>query len=267
MLNDQSIKGLYTELFVQKEFTRYGFHVSVPLFNAAKYDMIVDTGAQLLKIQVKKSRQKGAQFYFPCYVVNGAAAHRNIKKTYNSNDIDYFATIWNNEMYLIPVDECSSEKSISIGDPTYLAKNVLFAYQKILSDEEYYAQEGNSTRYCLDCGAVISSKSESGRCIGCANKISKIQLMERQLGKEKAKEVLQKYQSGEIILGNGLTANGKNYPTRAELKELIRNKPFTQIGVMFGVSDNAIRKWCDSYGLPRKKSEINKYTEEEWKNK
>lgn len=53
-------------------------------------------------------------------------------------------------------------------------------------------------------------------------------------------------------------------PSREELKQLIRTKPFTQIGKMYGVSDNAIRKWCDFEKLPRKKNEINKYTDEEW---
>lgn len=55
-------------------------------------------------------------------------------------------------------------------------------------------------------------------------------------------------------------------PLREELKDLIRNYPFTQLGKKFGVSDNAIRKWCDSYSLPRKSSEIKKYSDEEWKN-
>lgn len=53
-------------------------------------------------------------------------------------------------------------------------------------------------------------------------------------------------------------------PSREELKQLIRTKPFTQIGKIYGVSDNAIRKWCDFEKLPRKKNEINKYTDEEW---
>ena len=52
--------------------------------------------------------------------------------------------------------------------------------------------------------------------------------------------------------------------TREELKRLIRNTSFTRIGEQFGVSDNAIRKWCDSYNLPRKVSDIKKYTNEEW---
>lgn len=52
--------------------------------------------------------------------------------------------------------------------------------------------------------------------------------------------------------------------SREELKNLIRIKPFTQIGKQFNVSDNAIRKWCDKYNLPRTKKEINSYSDEEW---
>lgn len=57
----------------------------------------------------------------------------------------------------------------------------------------------------------------------------------------------------------------KDIPSRDELKELIRTTPFTTIGEKYGRTDNAIRKWCDSYSLPRKKSDINKLTDEEWK--
>ena len=53
-------------------------------------------------------------------------------------------------------------------------------------------------------------------------------------------------------------------PSREELKELIRTKPFTQIGKQFGVGDNSIRKWCDTEHLPRTKKEINNYSDEEW---
>lgn len=42
-------------------------------------------------------------------------------------------------------------------------------------------------------------------------------------------------------------------PTREELEELIKTTPFLQIGKMYGVSDNAIRKWADHYGIQWKK--------------
>lgn len=54
-------------------------------------------------------------------------------------------------------------------------------------------------------------------------------------------------------------------PSRDELKNLIREKPFTHIAKDYSVSDNAVRRWCDSYGLPSKKKEINAFSDEEWK--
>lgn len=39
-------------------------------------------------------------------------------------------------------------------------------------------------------------------------------------------------------------------PTKEELEELIRNKTtWTKIGKMFGVSDNAVRKWAKKYNI------------------
>lgn len=56
----------------------------------------------------------------------------------------------------------------------------------------------------------------------------------------------------------------KNRPLREELKQLIRNNSFVQIGRMYGVSDQAIRNWCRLVNLPTKKREIKQYTDQEW---
>ena len=53
-------------------------------------------------------------------------------------------------------------------------------------------------------------------------------------------------------------------PTREELKNLIRTKSFVELGRIYNVSDNAIRKWCKHYNLPSKKSDIKKMSDEEW---
>ena len=53
-------------------------------------------------------------------------------------------------------------------------------------------------------------------------------------------------------------------PDRETLKHLIRTKPFLQIGKLYNVSDNAIRKWCIAENLPSRSKEIKAYTDEEW---
>lgn len=45
-------------------------------------------------------------------------------------------------------------------------------------------------------------------------------------------------------------------PSRDILLEEIANSSFVAVGVKYGVTDNAIRRWCKSYGLPIHKQEI-----------
>lgn len=51
----------------------------------------------------------------------------------------------------------------------------------------------------------------------------------------------------------------KNIPPKENLINLICNYSMCKIGDMFGVSDNAVRKWCKKYGLPFKKKDIEKF--------
>lgn len=97
-------------------------------------------------------------------------------------------------------------------------------------DREYpiRKQKRREKYFCIDCGKEIHYGST--RCLPCEN----------------AHRVKEKPVS------------------REELKQLIRTTPFTTIGKMFGVSDNAIRKWCKSYGLPSKSGDIKKFSNQEW---
>lgn len=52
--------------------------------------------------------------------------------------------------------------------------------------------------------------------------------------------------------------------SRDELKKLIRTTSFIKIGEKFGVTDNAIRKWCDYYNLPRRVKDIKAISDEDW---
>ena len=106
-----------------------------------------------------------------------------------------------------------------------LTKGHKGANSKGREGREKYVSRKN---YCVDCGVEINSTSK--RCKQCESK-------------------------------NRITDKPVS---REELKILIRSLPFTQIAERYKVSDNAIRKWCDKYNLPRKKSDISKYTDQEW---
>lgn len=108
-------------------------------------------------------------------------------------------------------------------------------FQKYFNEEvaerllnELYFVNGKTEYKCKICNKPISRGAE--HCEDCAKLVSR--LVER--------------------------------PTREELKELIRNKSFTEIGSKYKVSDNAIRKWCIQENLPSKKTVIKQLSDEEW---
>lgn len=53
-------------------------------------------------------------------------------------------------------------------------------------------------------------------------------------------------------------------PSREVLKTQIRTMSFIAVGKEYHVTDNSVRKWCDVYNLPRLKSIIDQYSDEEW---
>ena len=119
-------KGKITELEILTLITKLGYSVSIPFGDKDKYDQIWDINGKLLKVQIKTCRWKNDEhtgIIFNCYSVCNGKKHK-----YSKNEIDYFATIWENKCYLIPVEECSSEKtlwfSLKINNPLCcLAKN------------------------------------------------------------------------------------------------------------------------------------------------
>ena len=50
--------------------------------------------------------------------------------------------------------------------------------------------------------------------------------------------------------------SSKNIPLKDELCNLLLNNSMCAIGRMYGVSDNAVRKWCKKYNLPFLKKDI-----------
>lgn len=54
----------------------------------------------------------------------------------------------------------------------------------------------------------------------------------------------------------------KNIPSKQDLEKLIYTTSFVALGKLYGVTDNAVRKWCKKYGLPYKRKDILNYYKE-----
>ncbi len=109
---------------------------------------------------------------------------------------------------------------------------------------DFYGIDWRLKKYCSNCGKEIWKKSATNLCLICYNK---------------------KYRYGNKNFGKRYTTSNKRITVdRDVLKQQIRNQSFLSLGKIYGVSDNAIRKWCKNLNLPYKSTEIKKYTDEEW---
>lgn len=92
--------------------------VSQPLGQDSKYDLIVDVEGKLLRLQVKTSRPASENsIMFNCRTTTSNV--KNCKsRRYSEKEVDYFATYWDGIAYLVPILECSTQKSLHKNTPT-----------------------------------------------------------------------------------------------------------------------------------------------------
>lgn len=139
---------------------------------------------------------------------------------------------WNNKPLIMILDHINgNHRDDRLENLRWVCPNCNYqlettGYKKFRIKKE---QEKN---YCIDCGKEISK--ESIRCNKCSGLAKRIPITDIPI-------------------------------TREQLKNLIRTTPFTKIGQKYNISDNAIRKWCDKFNLPRTKKEIKIYSDEQWK--
>lgn len=102
-------QGKTTELLVATAFIQRGYQVSQPLVSDSRYDFIVDINNKLIRLQVKSSQEKDNGAYIEFATSSSHTnTNRTINHSYTKEEIDYFATIYNGECYVISVNECGS---------------------------------------------------------------------------------------------------------------------------------------------------------------
>ena len=204
-----------------------GYTISLPLNDTQDYDLIVDNGKKLLKVQVKATGQRSEYGYTIVNVASSGGTSGKVYKTVKDTDIDIlFVVTEKQELYEIPIEEVTTEKTLNLGPDRQC-----FRVDNI--DTEYISKIQHTEKeikYCTECGKILGKRNNSGLCVSCTNK--KHRKVER--------------------------------PSREELKNLIRTTPFTTIATQYGVSDKTISKWCKAEGLPSRKKDINSYSNTEW---
>lgn len=117
--------GDINELQCMSSFIKLGYECSVPFGNSAKYDFIVDIDGKLLRIQCKSSRyvpDKKGGVLTNAFCFNTSCTTTNSKKInthlYNASQIDFFATHFLGNTYVIPVTMCKSHtKTLRLSPP------------------------------------------------------------------------------------------------------------------------------------------------------
>ena len=121
-------KGITTEIYVAAYLLSLGYNVSQPFCQDSKYDLIVDVNGKMLRLQVKTSRETGNNsIEFNCRSTT-TNSKSNKSRRYSSNEVDYFATYWNNKAYLVPIEECSTVKRLHLSKPKQLTWSYIEDY-------------------------------------------------------------------------------------------------------------------------------------------
>lgn len=112
-------KGNITEMECILAFMKAGYKVSIPYGEDCKYDLVVDINNKLYRIQCKTSHaltnpEDGFKFKTKSVVITTHGVKEN---HYELNEIDYFATVYEGNCYLVPVGEASHEKTLRFRYP------------------------------------------------------------------------------------------------------------------------------------------------------
>lgn len=115
-------QGNVTEMECMLAFMNLGYQVSIPFGEDSRYDFIADVNNKLYRIQCKHSspiidNNIVTSIHFKTVRQSGNQASHWTRTKYTKEEIDYFATSYEGKCYLVPVDQCSLEKTLRIVPP------------------------------------------------------------------------------------------------------------------------------------------------------
>ena len=98
-----------------KYFTSLGYIVSLPLNDSQDYDLIIDDGNTLLKVQVKYTSQTNSKGAYTCSLRTLSGSKVYYVLTQTSCDL-LFCYCENTDKYLIPVQDITTKSQLLLND-------------------------------------------------------------------------------------------------------------------------------------------------------
>ena len=171
------------------------------------------------------------------FVENSTCAQKTLRRFYKKETEDNYVCsicglepIWNNKPLTLILDHIDGKNHNNVlSNLRWVCPNCNMQLDTTNGKNKIRNEYQNK---CIDCGKIISR--DAIRCIDCQRK-HRI------------------YEYSPPI-------------NREDLKKKIRNETFKEIGREFNVTDNAVRKWCDYFNLPRRQGDIDNYNDSEWEN-
>ena len=109
--------GNITEVECMLAFMRLGYNVLQPYGDCERYDFVADVNGKFYKIQCKTANElDDGTIQFACrsnHRVEGKCVHEK----YTADEIDFFATSYNGQCYLVPQSECNTYKKLRFTPP------------------------------------------------------------------------------------------------------------------------------------------------------
>jgi len=124
-------KGDISEQRITLDLLESGYSVSEPVGDNQRYDLILDTGVDLLKVQVKTATTTGeGSIKFNCqssYLLSDGSVERG----YTANEVDLFAVYCHNtgDIAYIPVEETPNSEMRLRDEKKSGRSNVLSDYK------------------------------------------------------------------------------------------------------------------------------------------
>ena len=111
LLSETLQKGLTTELQAILFFVDKGFLVSIPYGNAGRYDLLVDNGQKIYRIQCKTAHKNENNSYTINVSNSRMCSNGNVVKHYTKDQVDYIMTFIEQQAVFIPVEAIENSRS------------------------------------------------------------------------------------------------------------------------------------------------------------